>query len=87
MTYKPQNLLERNPYNLLKRRRFAKECRRQALLLANDPHEKEILDWMEKVAPKYNLDDLLDQCKPEDFAQDDEDKAWINDKPVGREEI
>jgi hypothetical protein len=28
---------------------FIAECRRQSQLLANDPNEKEILEWMEKV--------------------------------------
>ncbi len=31
---------------------FAEECRRQSLLLKQDPHEKEVLDWMEKVADR-----------------------------------
>jgi hypothetical protein len=30
--------------------KFAEECRRQSLLIATDPHEKEILDWIEKSA-------------------------------------
>ncbi|MDY6822812.1 MAG: antitoxin MazE family protein [Thermodesulfobacteriota bacterium] len=29
---------------------FAEECRRQSLLVANDPHEKEILTWIDNVA-------------------------------------
>ena len=29
---------------------FAEECRRQSLLLRDDPHEQEILDWIEAVA-------------------------------------
>ena len=29
---------------------FAEECRRQSLLLRDDPHEREILDWIEAVA-------------------------------------
>lgn len=29
---------------------FAEECRRQSLLVANDPHEQEIVEWIEKVA-------------------------------------
>jgi hypothetical protein len=28
---------------------FAEECRRQSLLLANDPHEREMLVWIEAV--------------------------------------
>ena len=29
---------------------FAAECRRQSALLAADPHEREILDWIEQAA-------------------------------------
>ena len=29
---------------------FAEECRRQSLMLRDDPHEKEIMDWLEAVA-------------------------------------
>jgi hypothetical protein len=29
---------------------FAEECRRQCLMVRNDPQEGEILDWLEKVA-------------------------------------
>jgi hypothetical protein len=29
---------------------FAEECRRQSLLLRDDPHEREILDWIEAAA-------------------------------------
>jgi len=31
---------------------FAEECRRQSLLLKQDPHEKEVLDWLEAVADR-----------------------------------
>lgn len=31
---------------------FAEECRRQSLLLAHDPLEKETLDWLEQVADR-----------------------------------
>ena len=27
---------------------FAAECRRQSALLAADPHEREVLDWLEQ---------------------------------------
>jgi hypothetical protein len=30
--------------------KFAAECRRQSRLIAKDPHEKEIMDWLEKAA-------------------------------------
>ncbi|MDB6082446.1 MAG: Antitoxin MazE [Gammaproteobacteria bacterium] len=29
---------------------FAAECRRQSLLLRDDPHEKEIMDFLESIA-------------------------------------
>ena len=29
---------------------FAEECRRQSRLLRDDPHEREILDWIEAAA-------------------------------------
>ena len=32
------------------RAKFAAECRRQSRLTADDPAEREILDWMESVA-------------------------------------
>ena len=31
---------------------FAEECRRQSLLLKQDPHEKEVLDWLGAVADR-----------------------------------
>ena len=34
---------------------------------------------------EYTLDELLGQCDPKDVALDAEDKAWLNDKPVGKE--
>ena len=29
---------------------FAEECRRQSLLVANDPQEKEVLSWIDDVS-------------------------------------
>ena len=29
---------------------FAEECRRQSVLLANDPGEREVLDWIDAAA-------------------------------------
>ena len=29
--------------------KFAEECRRQSLIVANSPHEKEIMDWLDQV--------------------------------------
>lgn len=34
---------------------------------------------------EYYLEDLLSQCNPKALALDAEDKAWLNDKPVGKE--
>jgi len=31
---------------------FAEECRRQCLMVRNDPQEGEILDWLEKVGDR-----------------------------------
>ncbi len=33
-----------------KRSGFAEECRRQSLALANEPAEKDVLDWIESVS-------------------------------------
>lgn len=33
----------------------------------------------------YTLDELLNQCDSKAVALDAEDKAWLNDKPVGKE--
>ena len=33
-----------------RRRGFATECRRQSKALANDPHEAEVLEWLEQAA-------------------------------------
>ena len=37
--------------------------------------------------PEYSLDELLAQCSPEAMTLDDEDKAWLNDSPVGKEAL
>jgi len=33
-----------------RRRGFAAECRRQSLSLRDDPHERDVLEWIDKVA-------------------------------------
>nr|WP_321400998.1 AbrB/MazE/SpoVT family DNA-binding domain-containing protein [uncultured Desulfobacter sp.] len=38
-----------------------------------------------KEKKEYTLDELLNQCDPKAVALDAEDKAWLNDKPVGKE--
>jgi len=45
---------------------------------------KIVITPMEK-KKKYELDDLLDQCKPEAMKIDSEDREWIDDEPTGRE--
>ena len=34
----------------IKRDGFAEEFRRQSLLIANDPHEQDVLNWIDNVA-------------------------------------
>ena len=34
---------------------------------------------------EYNLDELLGQCSEDQFALDDEDRAWVEAQPVGKE--
>ncbi len=34
---------------------------------------------------EYTMEELLDQCASVSVKRDDEDKAWLNDEPVGRE--
>ena len=35
-----------------RRRGFAAECRRQSLVLRDDPQERETLEWLDKVADR-----------------------------------
>ncbi|SDT93511.1 AbrB/MazE/SpoVT family DNA-binding domain-containing protein [Desulfobacula phenolica] len=34
---------------------------------------------------EYTMDELLSQCTAKNLELNDEDKAWLNDEPVGRE--
>jgi antitoxin component of MazEF toxin-antitoxin module len=34
---------------------------------------------------EYDLNELLDQCSPDQFILSEEDEEWINAKPVGKE--
>ncbi len=34
---------------------------------------------------EYSLDDLLSRCSSESLVLDEEDREWLNDKPVGKE--
>lgn len=36
---------------------------------------------------EYSLSELLDQCPEESLILDDEDRAWLNDTPVGKEVV
>lgn len=36
-------------------------------------------------APEYSLDELLAQCSPKKMELTDEDKQWLESKPVGKE--
>lgn len=36
-------------------------------------------------APEYVLDDMLRGCKPGHFRRSAEERAWLADRPVGRE--
>lgn len=36
-------------------------------------------------SPKYTLDELLMSCTRQNTRLDDEDTAWLNDKPKGKE--
>ncbi|MBJ7267761.1 AbrB/MazE/SpoVT family DNA-binding domain-containing protein [Idiomarina abyssalis] len=36
---------------------------------------------------EYSLDQLLAQCSPEKMALDEDDKAWLDDAPVGKEVV
>ncbi|MCO4320026.1 AbrB/MazE/SpoVT family DNA-binding domain-containing protein [Aliidiomarina quisquiliarum] len=36
---------------------------------------------------EYSLDELLAQCEPEAMVLDEQDKAWLNDSPVGTEVV
>ncbi len=38
-----------------------------------------------KEKKEYTMDELLNQCNSDNLKIDDEDKAWLHDKPVGRE--
>lgn len=44
-----------------------------------------ILEPFSKV--EYSLDELLAQCEPEVMTLDEQDKAWLNDSPIGKEVI
>lgn len=44
-----------------------------------------ILEPFNKI--EYSLDELLAQCEPEAMVLDEQDKAWLNDSPVGKEVV
>lgn len=36
---------------------------------------------------EYSLIELLEQCNAENMSLDDEDRAWLDSEPVGRERV
>jgi antitoxin MazE/antitoxin ChpS len=42
---------------------------------------------IKQATPVYSLDDLLKACPSEAVALDDEDRKWLNDAPVGKEQF
>jgi antitoxin ChpS len=38
-----------------------------------------------RVKPRYTLAELLARCTTENMAVNDEDRAWLDAKPVGKE--
>jgi antitoxin ChpS len=40
-----------------------------------------------KLKPRYTLSDLLAQCNEENMLLTQEDHAWLNAKPVGKEAL
>jgi len=52
-----------------------------------DIHVEDDRIIIQPVTKKYTLDELLSQCSFEAMKLDDEDKAWLDDKPVGKETL
>lgn len=53
-----------------------------------DTIELEVQDGqitLKQASPKYSLEGLLKASPPETFALDEEDKAWLQDSPLGKE--
>lgn len=44
-----------------------------------------VIEKMNK--PEYSLEELLAMCTPEAMTLDKQDQDWLNDSPVGKEEI
>jgi antitoxin component of MazEF toxin-antitoxin module len=42
---------------------------------------------IKQAMPAYSLDDLLKACPREAMVLDDEDREWLNDAPVGKEQF
>ncbi len=55
------------------------------IMQANVVDGRLIIEKIDK--PEYSLDELLAQCDPNVMALNDEDKNWLHDIPVGKEEI
>ena len=55
------------------------------IMQANVVEGRLVIEKMKQ--PDYSLDELLARCSPETMALDDEDNAWLNDSPVGKEAL
>lgn len=55
------------------------------IMQANVMDGRLVIEKMNK--PEYSLGELLAKCSPEVMALNDEDKAWLNDSPVGKEAL
>jgi len=44
-----------------------------------------LAEYQKKPKPSFTLEELLSQCTAADFSE--EDREWLNAKPVGRELI
>jgi len=64
---------------------------RQLKLDINDEVDAKVENGRIVIEPvhkvEYSLDQLLAQCSPEKMALDEDDKAWLDDAPVGKEVV
>ena len=70
--------------------RIPKNIVESGKLKINQEVRIEVVDGKIVITPlpqvkEYVLNDLLDNCSPESLSLDEEDRAWLNDEPVGKE--
>jgi len=70
--------------------RIPKDIAKRGKLTENQTVNIEVIKEKVVITPipakkRYSLQELLEKCSPESLALDAEDRAWLNDKPVGRE--